>query len=203
MKWTHTIALLWLFCSSVLQGQDYQARSGDLIFQTSMSAQSLAIQRATGSPYSHMGIVFVVDSAVMVCEALDPVQYTPLQEWAARGEGGKFVVKRLKRADSLLTESAIDSLRFQADAMTGKRYDHFFQWSDERIYCSELVWKVYRTALGIEIGAPQRMKEFNLKDPLVAAKLEQRFGRKVPLDELVISPARMFDSELLMTIYEK
>lgn len=33
-------------------------RNGDLIFQTSKSAQSQAIQAATHSPYSHCGIVF-------------------------------------------------------------------------------------------------------------------------------------------------
>ncbi len=203
MKWILVVALLGVIGSTALSGQQYEARSGDLIFQTSMSAQSVAIQRATGSPYSHMGIVFVVDSTVMVCEALDPVQYTPLKEWVARGEGGRFVVKRLKQADKRLTPGALDSLRATANGMVGKRYDHFFQWSDERIYCSELAWKVYRTALGIEIGAPQHMREFNLRDPLVAAKLAQRFGEQVPLEELVISPARMFDSDLLVTVHEK
>lgn len=35
-----------------------QLRDGDLIFHTSQSAQSQAIQLATHSPYSHCGIVY-------------------------------------------------------------------------------------------------------------------------------------------------
>ena len=35
-----------------------QLRDGDIIFQTSRSELSIPIQKATHSPYSHMGIVF-------------------------------------------------------------------------------------------------------------------------------------------------
>jgi hypothetical protein len=35
-----------------------QLRDGDIIFQTSRSEQSTAIQKATRSQYSHMGIAF-------------------------------------------------------------------------------------------------------------------------------------------------
>lgn len=34
----------------------------------------------------------------------------------------------------------------------GKPYDIYFEWSDDKIYCSELVWKIYKHALDIEIG---------------------------------------------------
>ncbi|MES2934380.1 MAG: hypothetical protein V4805_12935, partial [Pseudomonadota bacterium] len=44
-------------------------KDGDLIFQKSRSSQSLAVQRATGSPYSHMGIVFMRAGKPMVFEA--------------------------------------------------------------------------------------------------------------------------------------
>jgi hypothetical protein len=81
-----------------------------------------------------------------------------------------------------------------------KPYDLYFEWSDERIYCSELVWKMYRDALAIELGKRQKLREFDLADPLVRAKMRERFGTNVPLDEPVISPAAMFDSGLLVTV---
>lgn len=34
----------------------------------------------------------------------------------------------------------------------GKDYDLYFEWSDSRIYCSELVWKIYKESIGLEIG---------------------------------------------------
>lgn len=40
---------------------DAALRDGDIIFHTSRSAQSDAIQRATKSPYSHVGLVLYRD----------------------------------------------------------------------------------------------------------------------------------------------
>jgi len=67
-------------------------RDGDLIFQTSRSEQSTAIEKATHSPYSHMGIVFLRNGNPHVYEAIKTVQYTPLRKWVERGEGGHYVV---------------------------------------------------------------------------------------------------------------
>jgi hypothetical protein len=30
------------------------------------------------------------------------------------------------------------------EEFTGKNYDMTFEWSDNNIYCSELIWKVYQ-----------------------------------------------------------
>jgi hypothetical protein len=66
-------------------------RDGDLIFQTSRSSQSVAIQRATGSVYSHMGLVLFRDGQPYVYEAIATVRFTPLDRWIARGAGHHFV----------------------------------------------------------------------------------------------------------------
>src|SRR5688572_18487970 len=71
-------------------------RDGDIIFHSSRSAQSAAIERATRSPYSHMGVILHRDGKPFVYEAIATVRYTPLATWTARGDGGKYVVKRLK-----------------------------------------------------------------------------------------------------------
>ena len=59
MKTTLWLASLILLISGCTHSAEYQPRNGDIIFQTSESAQSTAIQLATHSPYSHMGIVYV------------------------------------------------------------------------------------------------------------------------------------------------
>ena len=64
------------------------------MFHTSPSSQSLAVQAATGSPYSHMGVVLFKDGKPMVFEAVQPVKYTPLRTWLRRSEGGRYVIKR-------------------------------------------------------------------------------------------------------------
>ena len=172
-------------------------RDGDIIFHTSRSAQSAAIQRATHSPYSHMGIILYRDGKPFVFEAIATVRYTPLANWIARGDGGHYVVRRLKRAP---TPAEVEKLRAAAKSYEGKPYDLYFEWSDARIYCSELVWKMYRDAMGIEIGGLQKLREFDLTDPAVKAKMRERYGTHVPLEERVISPAAMFESRLLETV---
>lgn len=72
-------------------------KEGDIIFQTSLSQQSKAIQLATKSKYSHCGIIFKEGSDFIVLEAVQPVKTTPLNKWIARGEDGKYVIKRLKK----------------------------------------------------------------------------------------------------------
>jgi cell wall-associated NlpC family hydrolase len=175
-------------------------RDGDIVFQTSASSQSAAIQRATRSPWSHMGIVFFRDGAPFVYEAVEPVRATPLAQWVARGVGGRVVVKRLKDAATVLTPEAVRALRRETEVLLGRHDDLAFGWSDDRIYCSELVWKAYQRALGRRIGRLQRLRDFDLEEPLVKSSLKARYGAQVPLDEPVISPGAMFDPEELVTV---
>ena len=84
----------------------------------------------------------------------------------------------------------------------GKNYDSYFEWSDERIYCSELVWKIYNKAFGIELGTPEKLGDFNLDNEIVADKLRERYGDNIPKEEIVISPAEIFNSKLLQTVYQ-
>lgn len=190
------VVLLGLLSGSVAAAGP-ALRDGDLVFQTSRSGQSLAVQRATHSPWSHMGVVLLRDGEPLVFEAGATVRYTPLSAWAARGDGGTYAVRRLKRP---LTTGQVAKLHAAAGRYAGRPYDLYFEWSDERIYCSELVWKLYRDAVGVEIGVRQRLRAFDLRDPVVEAKMRERYGDHVPLDEPVISPGAMYDSPLLETI---
>lgn len=118
-------------------------RNGDLIFQTSTSTQSRAIQLATHSSYSHCGMLFRRGNEWRVFEAVQPVSETSLAAWVARGKNGQFVVKRLRDAETVLTPVALQRLRAAGEQYRGKNYDLYFGWSDDRIYCSELLWKMY------------------------------------------------------------
>lgn len=194
---------MMLLAAAVVLAGVPAVQDGDLIFHTSRSRQSLAVQRATRSRYSHMGVIFLDGGKPRVFEAVSTVWHTPLEEWIARGERGHYVVKRLKDARRRLTKDALERLRAAGRPHAGKRYDLTFEWSDDRMYCSELVWKMYRNALEIEIGDLQKLREFELDDPAVKPKLKERYGARVPLDEPVISPQVMFDSPLLETVTEK
>jgi hypothetical protein len=178
--------------------------TGDIIFQISSSGQGAAIQFATHSQYSHCGLLISSESpkGTFVLEAVQPVRITPLEKWIKRGDGEHYVIKHLKN-DSILTRIKGDQFIAAGKKYLGKDYDLYFGWGDDRIYCSELVWKLYKEVLGIDIGKLQRLKEFDLSNPIVQKKLQERYGDHIPYEEQVISPAAIFDSPLLKTIHEE
>ncbi|PVZ83978.1 hypothetical protein C9426_24790 [Serratia sp. S1B] len=178
-----------------------KVQEGDLIFQSSRSAQSLAIQQATDSPYSHMGIILLRNGKPYVFEAVDHVKYTPLNAWIARGEGKHFVIKRLKNGGHPLNEQQQLRIRQQAQQFVNLPYDMQFTWSDDKMYCSELVWKIYDRAFGVQIGKLQKISEFHFT-PIVLFKMYGRYGKQIPWDQKVISPQGMFESSLLVTVIE-
>jgi hypothetical protein len=182
---------------------DYEPRDGDIVFQTSLSEQSLAIQRATHSRYSHVGIVYIEHGKPYVYEAVQPVSLTRLEDWVNGGENGHYVAKRLRDADRLLTPSNLARMKTEGAKFQARDYDRYFDWSDETLYCSELVWKIYQRGLGVEIGDPQRLGDLDLSDPVVKAKIQERWGSTPPTEEMVISPGAMFDSDQLVTVYSR
>lgn len=196
------VSLLFLFgCKKTEKDVVHDnLKDGDLIFQTSQSAQSQAIQLATKSKYSHCGIVYKEGDKYLVFEAIQPVQTTPLDKWITRGKDSHYVVKRLKDADKILTPDNLKKMKSAGEKMVGMNYDLYFEWSNDRMYCSELIWKIYKKGTGIEIGNLEQLKDFDLSNPAVKAKLKERYGANIPKNEKVISPSAMFNSKLLYTV---
>ena len=180
----------------------HEIRNGDIIFQTSQSSQSKAIQLATKSKYSHMGIIYEIEEQFFVYEAIQPVKLTSLKDWINRGKNGHYVIKRLKDANRILTDETLAKMKKVGEKFKGKKYDLYFEWSDDKIYYSELVWKIYKAASGIEIGKLEELSTFDLTSEIVRQKMKERYGENIPLNEKVISPASMFNSIELITIKE-
>ena len=193
------LVLITISCTKV-ERQDIKLQNGDIIFHTSKSGQSQAIQLATKSKYSHVGIIFEDKGKIYVYEAVQPVKLTPLKKWINRGEKGHYVVKRLKNAEEVLTAENLTKMKRVGDKYKGKNYDLYFEWSDERIYCSELVWKIYKEATGIEVGELEKLSDFDLSSEAVKQKMKERYGDNIPLNEKVISPAAIYNSEKLITV---
>lgn len=176
-------------------------RNGDLIFQTSRSGQSRAIQLATRSPWSHCGIVYIKGGKPYVFEASTEVKLSPFRRFVRKGEGRRFEIRRLLSADSLLTAPNLRRLKAEGRRFDGRPYDSFFGWSGDRIYCSELVYKMYLNALGIRIGEIRKLEDFDLSHPAVRSLMAQRYGEAVPYGEPVIAPSDMHRDPKLFTVY--
>ena len=175
-----------------------QFQTGDIIFHISKSQQSLVIQQATDSPYSHMGMIVNKNGQTWVLEAIQPVQYTSLNKWIARGVKGHYVVKRMQ---SPLNVSQKQKLVKNAEQYLDRPYDIYFEWSNRAIYCSEIIWKAYDQALGIQLAPLQHLKQFDLKQSSVQKLMKQRYGQNIPLNETVIAPKAIYDSKYLQEVF--
>lgn len=176
-------------------------QNGDLIFQTSMSSQSKAIQLATNSRYSHVGLLYQQnDGSWCVYEAVATVRCTDLTTWIARGRDQHYVVKRLRNAAKYLTPNRLQSMRKVGAQYLGTPYDIQFKWDNNRYYCSELVWKLYYDATGIELAPLVTFKDMALNNPVVQKKLKERYGNAIPMEETVVDPGTLFHSKHLVTV---
>jgi hypothetical protein len=174
-------------------------QDGDIIFQTSRSSQSEAIQLATDSPFSHVGIITIQDGEPMVYEAISTVKATPLADWIRRGEGGKYRLMRLKQP---LTQEQVQAMNVVGRLHQRKRYDLRFDWSDQKMYCSELVWKMYKAGAGIELAGLRPMDSYKLGDPKVRGLIQARWGDDVNWKEPMVAPSDLANSPLLEVVVD-
>lgn len=176
-------------------------QDGDIIFQSSNSKQCEAVKIATKSEFSHCGIIFIENGKTYVYEAVQPVQMTLLKDWISQGTDSKYVVQRLKNSDKILTKELLNKMKTYGKSFNSKDYDLYFEWSDDKIYCSELVWKIYKNGANIELCPTKKLKDFNLNHPAVQQIMKERYGSKTPYNEAVVAPSQLYESVLVQTIY--
>jgi hypothetical protein len=188
-------------------------KTGDIVFQNSSSSAREAIMIASGSPYTHVGIIEIdAKKRPFVIEAVGPVRSVPLDTWRRNGIEQRITVMRVKG----LTE--VDAMQAIARARqyTGRPYDHHYFETRDRIYCSELVHAAFKEGLGIILGREQRLRDLNTDTaaahdlikkhwrthPLCAGKLAD-FGncRDLILDQTVVTPASIAVDEQLELVY--
>lgn len=174
-------------------------QDGDIVFQCTDGPQCAAIAQATRSPYTHCGIVFLQDGDPFVWEAVGPVRKVPYAEWVRHGLNGHVVVKRL-RDPAPLTPEHLAAMRAEGEREMGRPYDIYFDLDDERIYCSELVQKVYERGADLRIGELERFRDMDLTGEAARHILDERFGTAIPADRQVVTPAALFRSPLLFTV---
>ena len=173
----------------------YALQEGDIVFSSSSQGQGKAVMEATGSRYTHCGIVQVTGDQFVVLEAVQPVRLTPLTTFISHSDPGTFTARRLKIA---LSPEFYQNAKAWAISQIGKNYDDQFRWDDQRMYCSELVWKIYQKA-GVQLCDLKKFTDYRLDQPEVHKVIEQRYGSiaNVPKDENVVAPGDLAASPLL------
>ncbi len=177
-------ALAYAFGPACVACWDYQPREGDVVFQSLPHSRLVnAIEGATQSAYSHCGVVGKQDGRWVVYEAYDGVVATPLREFLFRGRNQGFAVYRLKEDRQRYVPAMLKCVQ----SYLGRPYDVRYRFDDEAIYCSELIFKAYRTATGgEELGAVVKFGDLNWK-PFEETVRHYEPG-PVPLDREMITP---------------
>lgn len=168
-----------------------EVREGDIIFQTSKSRQSPLLQVATRSKITHCGIIVMREGKPYVLETLKTLVLTPLDKFIARGEGGRYW---LKRAD-------VENVNIEYGKYLGKPYDSAFSFDNDTYYCSELVYDIYLKQLGIKLCEPKKVGDYLIlctdKLPIIEKEMSRR---GITTEQQAVAPVDIFESDLLKDV---
>ena len=194
-----TLLAASLIISGFTSTQQPKYQTGDIIFHTSKTRLSFVTSVATKSQYTHVGMIIMRKNKPYVIEANGTIKINSLRKFTNRGIGKRFVVLRFKND---LNKKQKRKLTKEARKQIGKKYDSKFKWGDKKLYCSELVFKVYKKALGIELNKPEKIGDFYSSwNPIITKFAKRKYGKKLPLNEKIITPKRLYESELLTRVY--
>lgn len=128
----------------------YQPQVGDILFQDgSKNDFNDAVKNVTqswdGRHFSHCGVVAQIGDSILVIEAIDAgVVLTPFDKFLDRNRDSKgnpkVVIGRLN--DSL--RNCIPAGIEYAKTKLGAGYDHAFSFVNDKYYCSELVYFMFK-----------------------------------------------------------
>jgi hypothetical protein len=170
---------------------DEVIREGDVIFQTTKTRQSALIQIGTRSRVTHCGIVVMRDGEPYVLETLNTLVLTPLDEFIARGVGGKYWLKRSER----------ENIKIEYDHFLGKSYDAAFSFDNDIYYCSELVYTIYKNQLGIELCKPKKIDDYLILCTDKIPQIENTMKcRGITKEQYAVAPVDVFESEYLNVV---
>lgn len=190
---------LWATAASVAALPEL--KDGDVVFHSSRSTQSTAIWMASGSLYTHMGMIKHRDGMPYVVEAVGPVREISLEDWIAEGLGGRLSVMRFKN----LTNEDAGKVLNAAEAYMGLPYDPYFTFGKDRIYCSELVYYAFKEGLSEDLGKVQKIKDLNLDNRAVKALIAERWEGYPPCQKAEVGSLEqclpiLYEEELITPV---
>lgn len=166
-------------------------REGDVIFQTSLSQQSPLIQIATRSKITHCGIVVMKNGKPYVLETLKTLAVTPLDKFIARGEDGKYWLKRSNK----------ENIRIKYGSYLGKPYDLAFRFDNDKFYCSELIYDIYKNQLGIELCKPKKVNDYLILGTSNLTQIKKAMKKRgITQEQYAVAPADIFESDHLKEV---
>jgi len=190
----------------------FELENGDLIFQEDCSGSTdNTIKEVTSSigdyRFTHVGIVYIDENGeTYVIEATRPkVTMTSLKDYLYPDDKEscyqRSVVGRLKAEHRHLIPKAIE----EAHLLVGKEYDDGFIPGNDKYYCSELIYEIFKTANNGNDLFPLNIMTF--RSPATGEITDgwkayfRKYDLPVPEGELGINPGIMSQSGLINIVH--
>jgi hypothetical protein len=191
----------------VLREGDIVFRMGDARVIRGLAPLSRFIARATGSPFSHTGIVAIKHGSPVVYDCSSSgIQRQPFEVWMLDSLG-TLGVKRLKPEHRKSIAGVIEYCRAAFERQVP--FDFGFRMEDDSLYCMELTEKAFRSQ-GLALSEPVRIGDwdclasFPLTAFLIPPVTGWVLGRPITLEQPVYVPGNgrhgMWASTLLETV---
>lgn len=170
--------LLLAGCGNSIDVTDLQ--EGDVVFIESQSSQSPYIKVGTMSKWTHCGVIVDTPQGLKVLEASKTVRLTPFKSFIDAAKNDNWCVKRPQQQLS----SPISYQKY-----LGMPYDLEFKFDNRKMYCSELVWLVYKDQ-GIELCKPRKVSSFICTRIPKVKKLMDK--RNISMDQYAVAPVDLY-----------
>lgn len=171
------LAVVSISCSNI---DVNSVKEGDVVFIESQSSQSPYIKAGTMSKWTHCGVVVNTSQGMKVLEASKTVRLTSLDKFISRAKDGNWCIKRPKQQ----LKSPISYRKY-----LGQPYDLEFKFDNGKMYCSELVWLVYKDQ-GIELCKSRKVSSFIMTRMPKVKKLMKK--RNIRMDQEAVAPVDLF-----------
>ena len=180
-------------------------RPGDILLQPLNCSLCSLIEAEENTIYSHIGVVLAVTPQVIIAEAMSSVRRQTLAEFQKKTEAGQRTLVMRFRNEKLSDDIEKSQGMFVKTFETffeGAKYDHEFRWNNfdetgrEKIYCSELVSKLFQAFVGIDTPI-KRMHFRNNLD-----QWTRYFRGNIPEGQWGNSPADFHHSDLFYEVGE-
>ena len=155
-------------------------QEGDVVFIESQSSQSPYIKVGTMSKWTHCGVVVNTPEGLKILEASKTVRLTSFAKFIGSAKNDNWTVKR---PDQKL-EKSISYSKY-----LGMPYDLEFKFNNGKMYCSELVWLIYKD-LGIELCEPRKVSSFPFARIPKVRKLMNKRG--ISMDQYAVAPVDLY-----------
>lgn len=180
MKLFSFLVSMLLLCSCGNSIDFSNLQEGDIVFIESQSSQSPFIKIGTMSKWTHCGVVVNTPNGLQVLEASKTVKLTSFDSFIGKAKNENWCVKRPK-------QKLDNPIRYKK--YLGMPYDLQFKFDNGKMYCSELVWLIYKDQ-GIELCKPRKVSSFLLtRLPRVKNLMKKR---NIKMDQEAVAPVDIY-----------